>query len=108
MARKQKFSRNWHKAKAKVAKLHGVIANARKDFLHNKSTAMCNAHAIICIEDLKIANMTRSAKGTLARPGTKVKQKSGLNRAILDQGWGGICAPARLQIGVARREPDCR
>lgn len=49
---------------------------------------MCNAHAIICIEDLKIANMTRSAKGTLARPGSRVKQKSGLNRAILDQGWG--------------------
>ena len=58
MARKQKFSRNWHKAKSKVARLHCMIANARKDFLHKKSTAMCNGHAIICIEDLKIANMT--------------------------------------------------
>jgi putative transposase len=54
----------------------------------NESTRICNAHAIVCIEDLKIANMTRSAKGTLAQPGKKVKQKSGLNRAILDQGWG--------------------
>lgn len=88
MARKQKFSRNWHKAKAKVAKLHGVIANARKDFLHNASTTICDAHAIVCIEDLKIGNMTRSAKGTLAQPGNNVAQKSALNRAILDQGWG--------------------
>jgi putative transposase len=34
MARKQKFSRNWYKAKAKVTQLHSTIANARKDFLH--------------------------------------------------------------------------
>jgi putative transposase len=88
MARKQKSSRNWNKAKAKVAKLHGAIANARKDFLHKESTKICNSHAIVCMEDLKIGNMTRSAKGTLAQPGSKVKQKSGLNRAILDQGWG--------------------
>jgi putative transposase len=88
MARKQKFSRNWHKAKAKVTQVHGAIANARKDFLHKESTKICDAHAVVCIEDLKIANMTRSAKGTLAQPGSRVKQKSGLNRAILDQGWG--------------------
>ena len=88
LARKQKFSHNWQKAKAKVTKLHGTIADARKDFLHKASTTICDAHAIVCIEDLKIDNMTRSAKGTLIRPGSNVKQKSGLNRAVLDQGWG--------------------
>ncbi|MES2017797.1 MAG: transposase [Pseudomonadota bacterium] len=88
MARKQKFSRNWHKANAKVVQLHSAIANARKDFLHKQSTDICNAHTVVCAEDLKVGNMTRSAKGTLTQPGTKVKQKSGLNRAILDQGWG--------------------
>ena len=40
------------------------------------------------LEDLKIANMSRSAKGTVENPGNNVQQKSGLNRAILDQGWG--------------------
>lgn len=88
MARKQKFSRNWHRAKAKVTKVHLEIANARKDFLHKASTRICNAYAVVCVENLKIGNMTRSAKGTVAQPGLKVKQKSGLNRAILDQGWG--------------------
>jgi putative transposase len=32
--------------------------------------------------------MSRSSKGTVEQPGKKVHQKSGLNRAILDQGWG--------------------
>lgn len=48
---------------------------------------MANSHALVCIEDLAIKNMSRSAKGTDALPGRKVKQKSGLNRSILDQGW---------------------
>lgn len=32
--------------------------------------------------------MTRSSRGSSERPGKMVKQKAGLNRAILDQGWG--------------------
>jgi putative transposase len=43
---------------------------------------------MIVIEDLKIANMTRSSKGTTEAPGKKIAQKTGLNRSILDQGWG--------------------
>ena len=39
------------------------------------------------VEDLKVKNMTASAKGTVANPGKNVKQKSGLNRAILRTGF---------------------
>ncbi|MHB8191613.1 MAG: zinc ribbon domain-containing protein, partial [Ferrimicrobium sp.] len=39
-------------------------------------------------EDLKVKNMTRSAKGTIGNPGKNVRAKSGLNRSILEQGWG--------------------
>ena len=88
MARKVKFSQNWKKAKAKVARIHIDIGNARKDYLHKASTAISQNHAMVCIEDLQIRNMTRSAKGTAETPGTRVRQKSGLNRSILDQGWG--------------------
>ena len=42
---------------------------------------------MVVIEDLKIANMSKSAKGTKERPGKNVKAKSGLNKTILDQGW---------------------
>uniref|UniRef100_UPI00313DED4A RNA-guided endonuclease InsQ/TnpB family protein n=1 Tax=Pseudoduganella sp. OTU4001 TaxID=3043854 RepID=UPI00313DED4A len=43
--------------------------------------------AIVCIEDLQIKNMTRTAQGTLQRQGRLVGRKRGLNRSILDQGW---------------------
>lgn len=88
MSRKQKFSANWKKAKRKVQRLHQRIANARKDFLHKTSTTISQNHALVCVEDLQVNNMSKSSKGTREQPGNKVKQKSGLNRAILDQGWG--------------------
>ena len=88
LARMTKFGKNWHKQKERIAKLHQHIANIRKDFLEKLSLKLCKNHAVIVREDLKIKNMTASAKGTAEEPGTHVKQKSGLNRAILDQGWG--------------------
>jgi putative transposase len=43
---------------------------------------------LIRIENLKIGNMTRSAKGTPEDPGRNVRAKAGLNREILRSGWG--------------------
>jgi putative transposase len=88
MSRKVKFSNNWKRAKAKVQKIHTSIADARKDFLHKTTTTISQNHALVCIEDLQVRNMSRSSKGNCEQHGRQVKQKSGLNRAILDQGWG--------------------
>ena len=88
MSRKVKFSRNWKKAKAKVQKIHTGIANARKDFLHKTTTTISKNHALVCVEDLKVSKMSKSAAGTKENPGKMVQRKSGLNRSILDQGWG--------------------
>ena len=87
LSRKVKFSNNWKKQKHKVSKVHIKIADARNDFLHKTSTTICKNHAVVMLEDLKISNMVRSAKGTLESPGQNVKAKSGLNKSILDQGW---------------------
>jgi putative transposase len=87
MARKIKFSGNWHKNKHKLSKLHTKISNARRDFLHKSTTQISKNHAMVCIEDLQVRNMSKSAKGTMEAPGRNIKAKSGLNRAILDQGW---------------------
>ena len=87
MSRKVKFSNNWKKAKANVQRIHTRIANARKDFLHKASCQISQNHAMIAIEDLQIRNMSKSAKGNSEQHGKMVKQKSGLNRSILDQGW---------------------
>ena len=87
MSRKTKFSKNWRKAKSKVSKLHSTIANIRRDYLHKTSNAISKNHAMIVIEDLQVANMSKSAKGSSDKNGRNVKAKSGLNKSILDQGW---------------------
>lgn len=87
MSRKQKFSRNWRRAKARVQKLHARIGNIRCDHLHKLSTMLSKNHAGIVIEDLQIRNLSRSASGTVEQPGRNVRAKAGLNRSILDQGW---------------------
>ncbi len=52
------------------------------------STTISKNHAMVAVEDLKISNMSKSAKGTVDAPGRNVRAKSGLNKSILDQGWG--------------------
>lgn len=87
LSRKVKFSNNWKKAKAKVQRIHARIGNVRRDFLHKTSTAISQNHAMVCIEDLQVRNMSKSAAGTTEQPGRNVRAKSGLNKSILDQGW---------------------
>lgn len=87
LSRKVKFSANWQKQKRKIQRLHSHIANIRRDYLHKVTTEISKNHAMIAIEDLKVSNMSKSAKGTAEQPGRNVRTKSGLNRSILDQGW---------------------
>ncbi|PTZ46504.1 cytosine methyltransferase [Pseudomonas aeruginosa] len=87
MSRKTKFSNNWKKAKTRVQKVHSRIGNARRDYLHKTTTTISQNHAMVCIEDLQVRNMSKSAAGTTEQSGRNVRAKSGLNRAILDQGW---------------------
>ena len=88
LSRKKKGSNNWKKAKSAVQKTHSRIANTRRDFLAKQSSMIAGKYCAIALEDLAIRNMSASAKGTLEEPGKNVKQKAGLNKSILDQGWG--------------------
>ena len=88
LSRKTKFSSNWKKQKQKISRLHHRVAHTRHDFLHKTSTLISKNHAMIVLEDLKVTNMSKSASGTVQAPGRCVKAKSGLNKSILDQGWG--------------------
>lgn len=87
MSRKTKFSNNWKEAKARIQRIHARIGNARRDYLHKATTTISQNHAMVCIEDLQVRNMSRSAAGSADAPGKNVRAKSGLNKAILDQGW---------------------
>ena len=84
---KTKFSKNWQKLKAKIAKLHHKISNIRKNHLHQISSTISKNHAIVYVEDLQVSNMSKSAKGNTEKHGKNVAAKSDLNRAILDQSW---------------------
>ena len=87
LARKTKFSNNWKKQRERITHLHIKIADARNDAIHKATTTISKNHAVIVLEDLRTKNMTASAKGSLDEPGSKVRQKAGLNRSILDMGW---------------------
>ncbi|MDQ7003490.1 MAG: transposase [Ghiorsea sp.] len=87
LARRVKFSNNWHKQKEKVQNIHSKIGNIRKDALHKASTEISKNHAMIVLEKLGTSRMSKSAKGNSDKHGTNVKAKSGLNKSILDAGW---------------------
>jgi transposase len=78
--------------KTQVAKLNARQVNRRKDWVEKTSTDLARRFDVIRIEDLKVVSMTRSARGTRAKPGRNVRQKAGLNRGILAAGWGMLAA----------------
>lgn len=88
LARRKRRSKRRRKAVARVAALHAKVRRQRLDGAHKTALALVRAYDLIVHEDLRIANMTRSASGTINAPGRNVAQKSGLNRSILDAGWG--------------------
>lgn len=87
-AKKKKGSRRYRILTKQIGTLHEHIANARRDFIHKETTKLVKSCAVIATEALQPRNMSRSAKGTVEKPGRRVKQKSGLNREILSAGLG--------------------
>jgi putative transposase len=88
VSRRVKGSARYAKAVARLAKFEKYRANRRKDSIHKVTTQLAKTHGVIVVEDLKVKNMTASAAGTVEEPGKNVKQKSGLNRSILDRAFG--------------------
>jgi putative transposase len=88
LARCERGSNRRRKARARVAAVHRKVGRQRVDHAHKTAGWLVRHHDVICHEALRIGNMTRSAAGTLDAPGTNVAQKTGLNRSILDAGWG--------------------
>ncbi|QIZ39931.1 transposase [Saccharopolyspora sp. ASAGF58] len=80
------------RVKAEIAKLKAREADRRKVWVEKTSTDLARRFDVLRVEELNIQNMTRSAKGTADRPGSKVRQKAGLNRGILAHGWGMLVA----------------
>ena len=101
LARAQHGSNRRAKIKAAFATLKARETDRRKNWVELTSTGLARRFDVIRVEDLKIRSMTRSAKGTVATPGKNVRQKAGLNRGILANGWGRLVE--RLEQKAAGR-----
>jgi len=88
LARAQRGSNRRVRVKRAIARLRARERDARKDWAEKASTDLAHRFDLIRVEDLKIGSMTRSARGTIAKPGRNVRAKAGLNRQILASGWG--------------------
>jgi len=88
LAKAKRGSSRRGKVKTAIARIKAREADRRKDWAEKASTDIARRFDVIRVEDLKIGNMTRSAKGTAEAPGRNVRQKAGLNREISRSGWG--------------------
>ncbi len=103
LARAKLGSNRRAQVKLAIARLRAREADICKDWCEKTSTDLARRFDVIRVEDLRIKNMTRSARGTVASPGKNVRQKAGLNREIMRSGWGRLVrrledkAPGRIE-----------
>lgn len=87
-ARARRGSIRRRHVRAAIARLRAREADRRGDWVEKTSTDLARRFDVIRVEDLKIKNMVRSARGSAHRPGTNVRAKAGLDRSIPTAGWG--------------------
>jgi len=92
--RRGKRTGNHRRAVEKVAKLHGKVRRQRLDHAHKTALGLVREHDFIAHEDLRIRNMSKAPapKPDPGQPGAFLPNgaaaKAGLNRSIMDAGWG--------------------
>lgn len=87
LARQKPGSVRRGRTKAALARLGARETDRRKDWIEKATTALVADHDLIVVEDLRVRDMVRSARGTVGAPGCRVAQKRGLNRAITGRSW---------------------
>ncbi|MEV4320089.1 transposase [Actinocrispum sp. NPDC049592] len=91
-ARRSYGSNRGDRVRQAIARLIARRTDRRKDWVEKTSTDLARRFDLVKVEELRIRAMTRSARGTVGRPGRRVRQKAGLNRGILANGWGLLVA----------------
>jgi len=88
LSHQKRGSANCRKTIRRIRALAAGQSRRRRDAAHRAAAYIVKHHSHVAMEDLKLLNMTATAKGTVEEPGTNVAQKSGLNRVILDLAHG--------------------
>ena len=114
LTRSRRGSTRRGRVRLAIARLKVRESDRRKDWVEKASTSLARRFDLIRVENLKVKNMTRSAKGTPQDPGRNVRAKAGLIRGILRSGWGLLVrrleekAPGRVErIKPAFTSPRC-
>jgi putative transposase len=91
--KKVKASRRWKKAQSKVSKLTRKVANQRQNWVHQMATEIISGNSFVATEKLEVRKMTSKAK-----KGKRKKQKAGLNKSILDVGFGMLRSTIKYKV----------
>jgi putative transposase len=81
----EKTSNRLHRTYDLIGGVRARVKRRRGDWQHKTTAALAERYGIVVVEDLRVKNMTRSAKGTTEAPGRNVRQKAGLNRSMLNE-----------------------
>lgn len=95
--KKVKASKRWRKANKKVAFLQRQVANQRLNWVHQTATQIVSSNSMVATEKLKIKNMTRKPK----KGSKRKRQKTGLNRSMLDVGMGALRKAIEYKLAEA-------
>jgi putative transposase len=108
LSRTGKRSNRHRKARERLTGVRRKITNRRRDYLHKASRRLVDSYDVIVAEDVNPAGMTRrpaprpdGAGGYEPNGGSA---KAGLNRSILDAGWGMFLGMLRAKAESAGRE----
>lgn len=88
LSRTREGSARRGKARRRVGRIHHEVATQRSNALHQVTKQLATRFSVVAVEDLHVSGMTRSARGTVDKPGRNVRAKAGLNRSILDASFG--------------------
>ncbi len=92
-----KASRRWKKANKAVSKIQAKVARQRQDWQHQVATQIVSCNSLVATEKLNLQGMTRKAK----KGSKRRKQKTGLNRSLLDVGIGNLKSLIQYKVTEA-------
>ncbi|XWK86911.1 MAG: transposase [Phormidium sp.] len=95
--RKVRGSKRWLKATKKISKLHTKVANQRKDWVHKVAAQIVRCNSLVATEELNLTGMTKKAK----KGSKRKRQKTGLNRSMLDVGIGMLTSAIEYKLQEA-------